>query len=99
MAQQYAQAARATREAAMAVAPDIRYVVQTPSFGADSVRLVSLIYSWDELNQGPRNPGQMTREHYGETLGAALADAAGATISNIAMSLNRPRPDLAYQPE
>ena len=95
---QYVETAIATREAAQAVAPDRRYIVQTPSFGATSVRLVSIVNSWSDLNSN-LGPGQMVAQHYGETLGGALGAAAQETIANIEVSLNRTRPDLGYQPD
>ena len=98
MMPQYVQTAIATREAAQAVAPDLRYIVQTPSFCATGVRLVAIINSWSDLSSN-LGPGQMTVQHYGDTLGAALSAAAQETIANIEISLNRTRPDLGYQPD
>lgn len=99
MLQQYVESARKTREASMAVLPDAHFLVFTPDLGADVVRVVGFIRSWEELDEPFVNPGQRVIQHFGEQEGGRIAAQATGAISGFDVSLQRPRPDLSYQPE
>ncbi len=98
MEQQYMEGSRKTREASLAVTPDSHYVVQMPEFGADSVRVIGLVQSWDDLEATP-GPQQRVIQHFGADEGGKIVAKINDTVANLAMELDRTRPDLSYQPE